>query len=84
MGRRVDPVPGTETVQCCSVNCATTLLQVCKSLVTDRQDRPSFSIFSTARSRLSILNLFLFCIKNTPNVVSNFWGAVQFSGLSFF
>jgi len=23
MGRRVDPVPGTETVQCCSVNCAT-------------------------------------------------------------
>ena len=23
MGRRVDPVPGTETVQCCSINCAT-------------------------------------------------------------
>ncbi|MRT92692.1 ubiquinol-cytochrome c reductase iron-sulfur subunit [Ancylomarina sp. 16SWW S1-10-2] len=23
MGRRVDPVPGTETVQCCSVNCTT-------------------------------------------------------------
>lgn len=23
MGRRIDPVPGTETVQCCSVNCAT-------------------------------------------------------------
>lgn len=23
MGRRIDPVPGTETVQCCSMNCAT-------------------------------------------------------------
>ena len=23
LGRRVDPVPGTETVQCCSINCAT-------------------------------------------------------------
>ncbi len=22
-GRRIDPVPGTETVQCCSLNCAT-------------------------------------------------------------
>lgn len=23
MGRRIDPVPGTETVQCCSATCAT-------------------------------------------------------------
>lgn len=23
LGRRIDPVPGTETVQCCSINCAT-------------------------------------------------------------
>ena len=23
LGRHVDPVPGTETVQCCSINCAT-------------------------------------------------------------